>query len=173
MPTLPHFKSSQNEADLLLEEQVRLVHEELRQKWKVEPERLAVVFLDANNMIFGEVQGASYDVTKTYLVEHTVVLRNPKRMQRHVFMNNKTGEMKPEIVTSDFDMVNEGEVAVRPVAGFFLAHTDFQSQLNYARGYAQWFEGRIRARAAQAGLEVPDPSRPQSPILPPGANFKG
>lgn len=164
MPTLPPSTTSQSEPDQIqLERMLDQLHEELK-KNDVEPEALAVALLDAKEMIIGEV--FEHDVYMESGIEghgsffekgRFVTFKNPKRYTRLLLLA-PNGEQNVSITISDFDNIDAGAIEVRPMGFFFLDWLNTVSQINYCRTYLNWFDGKRRAMAKAAGIEIASPT---------------
>jgi hypothetical protein len=173
MSTQQPSPSSPNDQDSKLEAIVAEVHEKLR-KEGVEPGALAVVRVSDQEMLIGEV----FDHEKmmadgpeaghgSVMEERTFLgIKNPRLIIRRVLTHRETGALKIESVFSDYDMVDEGYVEVRPMSVFFLDWMNWQTQLNYCGNYLGFLEGRKLARAeaaaAAAGIKVVRPDALQN-----------
>jgi len=159
MPTnqpLPTFQIEQ------LKKQLEEMHSKLREE-EIYPPALAVVLLSSTEMIFGEVLHDGRYAPETAATpghgslssgSNFVQIKNPKRFTRYTRMSRETSEIAFEFRMADFDYVEAGVVEFKHQGGFFLDNLDEISQLNYCNAYLNFLEGRRRARAKDAGIEL-------------------
>ena len=83
-----------------------------------------------------------------------VAMKNPKRYSRFVLIDPRTGQQNVKTAFSDFDLIEEGVIEVKPVSFFFLDWLSTLSQINYCYAYVSWLHGKKAAQAAQAGITV-------------------
>jgi hypothetical protein len=163
MSTQEPTQSSQNGTEQRAELDLGAMHEELK-KHGVDPDALFVATIESNEMFFGEMyrNETYYDDQKRHVSIFErgpfVTMKNPKRFSRMVFIDGNTGATQIQLRFSDFDFINDGLIEVRPRAAFFLDWLDFLSQASYCKAYLNFIEGRIRARAAHAGIVPAHPS---------------
>lgn len=160
-PSSPSAQPSTVEAEL------DKVHEDLK-KFNVSAEALLVCQMSAQELILGEVYKlddfvspdpyATVKENRVYSVfekQEFVAVKNPRRLVR-------TAQQTPQgvvftLIWADYDLVDEGVIEVRPQAVFFLSWLDAASQLRYCKGYLNWLEGRVKARAEASGIKLATP----------------
>lgn len=151
MSTQPPTMDSQNGQILTTDPLLEALMEKLTQEG-IEPHRLVVVLLTGAEMIFGEILEL-VDMPESFW-EDSFWIKNPKRLTRHSFQNRSTGEIVSEVIFSDFDMIREGNIEVRPQGMVQLKYCDAQTRHNYYSAYLNFLEGRRIARAKDAGLDL-------------------
>lgn len=131
------------------------------------PERLAVLFMGANEMFFGEVTN-QHTPYAGHEMQNIVRLKNPKRLSRIPMVDRATGMVNVEIRFGDFDFISGGEIAVQYQGGFYLEWLDEDSRGRYYKAYVDFEKGRKLAAAQQAGLVAAVPAMPSgltSPLI--------
>ena len=138
---------SPSEQEAKIEAELKTAQEDLK-KHGITAKALAILIMEPNEMLFGEVfEGPSHLSS-----DAPICLKSPKRFSRMVFIDGQTGATQIQLRFSDFDFIHDGLIEVFPKGFFFLDWTDSISQLSYCRAYLNFLEGRVRARAAQAGV---------------------
>lgn len=140
---------------------VAAAHEKLKE-FGVDAPGLAVCLIGQSEMLIGEVVNhelllaPDVPVHGPLLPNHqsAVALRNPRRLTRHTMVDRSTNQIGSQLVFSDFDFMSAGVIEVVPVAAFFLDWCDAQTQVNYCMAYLNFMEGRRRAQAEAAGIQL-------------------
>jgi len=152
MDTLPPTPSSPREPK---PPELEELHEDLR-KNSIDPDRLAVLSIGQNEMIFGEVQGDDYfyeGEPAGLLGDLLVAVKNPKRLVRFTGPGQAPGSVMSSLLLFNYDLIQQGVIEVQASAGFWLQWLDYPSQVAYCRLLSRWLQDQ---RKAKSGLHLPD-----------------
>lgn len=133
-------------------EDVQKLVEELRNKG-VSADHLAVLNITGSEQVIGEVLKLS---TGTPLAGQVVRLKNPKRFIRIQSMQG--GGLAIQFMIGDLDYISKGEISVVAPIGYWVVEQDFEAQREYFGTMLQYFDRRMKNRAVESGLHLPDTS---------------
>lgn len=119
-------------------------------KHGVEVDKLGVVMM-GKELIYGEIQ-------EVRLQPHTALVKNPRRMIR--LEQIQSGNFRVDFLLIDFDLISGGTIAVVPEGLYFLSELDDESQGRMLALYRGYLENKKRAKAAEAGIVIPENNKP-------------
>jgi hypothetical protein len=123
--------------------------EDLRQKG-VTYSRLVVVS-DGNEQFIGE------EPTAERLAGRELTLYNPKRFVRFEMRNPQNpGMVYIDFMMGDLDMIDSGMIQIKPTIGYWINQQSIDCQINMSKLYLEYFERRVKTKAAEANLVIPD-----------------
>lgn len=127
--------------------QLKQLIEELNEKG-VTFSKLAVLSAGMDSYL-----GAVFDVPD---VLGRVTVLSPKRFARYEMRHPQNQSMiLVDFMIGDIDFINDGEISVTPNMMYYIGFQDTDCQISMAKLYLEYFDRKVTAKAAEAGLTLP------------------
>lgn len=147
-----HSHNSQNE-EKQKTSKAKQIEGELRNK-KINPDRLAILFFGASDQVLGEVDSTELRLSSNLLAGAPVLLKDPKRL---FTLKQQTQQgISIQYIIGDFDLIESGEIAVQPTAGYYIKNQSPETYEAYLLLLMGYLERRSEHRARESGLVLPN-----------------
>jgi hypothetical protein len=103
--------------------------------------------------ILGEIVESSLCTTELFDKEF-LHIKNPKRFVRMQFQRN--GAIMVDFLVGDLDLMDSGSIVVKPTLAYALIDQSDNTKYEFYKLYLNYLERRSQARAAEAGLHIPE-----------------